>query len=290
MGSKSRSNAPAPVDANATARAQSAANRETAISQANLNMVNQYTPSGSLEYTQRGTASDGTPQYSATQTLTPEQQRIYDYQTQASTTYGRMGNNLLNSVETQFSQPIDYSSLGAAPTYDATFRDQQRQNYITRSQPQWDQRRSSLETQLANQGIGYGSQAYNDAMRSYDQGFNDFLLTADMNAGNMADAEYGRQQRARTNQMNEMYLPRQQTYNELAALNSGTSLQTPSYINTPQTGIQNTDVIGANALQYQGQQNAYNQQMQQQNANMGGLYGLGGSLGGGYLASGGRFW
>ncbi|MFN9114069.1 MAG: hypothetical protein ACK5XN_28720, partial [Bacteroidota bacterium] len=31
-------------------------------------------PFGRLEYTQRGTAPDGTPQYTATQTLSPQQQ------------------------------------------------------------------------------------------------------------------------------------------------------------------------------------------------------------------------
>ena len=289
MGKKSPS-APTPVDATATARAQAGANRETAIAQAGLNSVNQYTPFGSLEYSQSGTWSDGTPRFNATQTLTPQQQRIADLSQNASETYGQTGNALLNNVKGMLSSPVDMSQFGAQPTYDTAFRDAQRQALISRSQPDFDRQRAALETQLANQGIGIGSQAYNDEQQRFQKGYNDFLLGADLNAGNLAGAEYGRMMQGRQNQISEAYMPRQQSLNELAALAGGTQLQAPSFVNTPQTGIANTDIIGAQGLQYQGQQNASNQQMGANNAAMGGLFGLGGALGGGYLAGGGKFW
>jgi hypothetical protein len=281
---KGKQSAPPPVDAAATTRAQAAANKETAVANAQLNMINQETPGGNLEYFQRGTGPDGTPLYTARQTLSPQQQRIFDLQQNASETYGKTGNALLSNVQGMLSKPVDMAQFGAAPTYDTAFRDQQRQNYITRNQPQWDQRKSALETQLANQGITLGSQAYNDAMRTYDQGFNDYLLSADMNASNLAGADYARMMQGRQNQISEAFLPRQQALNEASALANGTQLQSPSWLNTPQSNIANTDVVGANALQYQGQQNAYNQQVSQQNAAMGGLFGLGGA------AIGSKFW
>jgi hypothetical protein len=287
VGKKSPS-APTPVDATATARAQAGANRETAIAQAGLNSVNQYTPFGSLEYSQSGTWSDGTPRFNATQTLTPQQQRIADLSQNASETYGQTGNALLNNVKGMLSSPVDMSQFGAQPTYDTAFRDAQRQALISRSQPDFDRQRAALETQLANQGIGIGSQAYNDEQQRFQKGYNDFLLGADLNAGNLAGAEYARMIQGRQNQISEAYMPRQQSLNELAALAGGTQLQSPSFVNTPQTGIANTDIIGAQGLQYQGQQNAYNQQMGQQNAAMGGLFGLGGAALGGSLAGG--FW
>lgn len=277
MTSKSRPSAPPQIDPQATARAQSTANRETAITQANLNMLNQYTPTGSLEYTQRGTAADGTPQYSATQTLTPDQQRILDLQEQGSIGYGEAGNTLLNNVKNMISTPVDLSQFGAAPTYDAAFRDTQRQNLITRAQPDFDRQRSALETQLANQGIGIGSQAYNDEMQRFQRGYNDFLLGADINAGNVAAGEYGRMQTARQNQINEAYLPRNQELNTLSALLSGNQVSSPSFVNTPQTQVQGVDTLGAYGLN---QQNALTQQSlanSQNNAMMGGLFGLGGA-------------
>ena len=277
MTSKSRPSAPPQIDPQATARAQSTANRETAITQANLNMLNQYTPTGSLEYTQRGTAAVGTPQYSATQTLTPDQQRILDLQEQGSIGYGEAGNTLLNNVKNMISTPVDLSQFGAAPTYDAAFRDTQRQNLITRAQPDFDRQRSALETQLANQGIGIGSQAYNDEMQRFQRGYNDFLLGADINAGNVAAGEYGRMQTARQNQINEAYLPRNQELNTLSALLSGNQVSSPSFVNTPQTQVQGVDTLGAYGLN---QQNALTQQSlanSQNNAMMGGLFGLGGA-------------
>lgn len=289
MGKKSPS-APAPVDATATARAQSSANKETAISQAGLNSVNQYTPFGSLEYSQSGTWADGTPKFSATQTLTPQQQRIADLSQNASETYGQTGNALLNNVKGMLSQPVDMSQFGAQPTYDNAFRDQSYNDLMARSNSTYDRQRQQLETQLANQGITAGSQAYNDAFQPFYQGLNDATIQSRLNAGNLAGAEYGRMMQGRQNQISEAYMPRQQSLNELAALAGGTQLQAPSFVNTPQTGIANTDIIGAQGMQFAGQQNVYNQQMGANNAAMGGLFGLGGSLGGGYLAGGGKFW
>jgi len=290
MGEKRSNNAPAPVDATATARAQGAANKETAISQKGLNADNQYTPTGSLEWSQNGTWSDGTPRFSVTQTLTPQSQRILDLQQNASETYGQTGNALLDNVKGMLSQPVDMSQFGAQPTYDNAFRDQSFNDLMSRSNSTYDRQRQQLETQLANQGITAGSQAYNDAFQPFYQGLNDATIQSRLNAGNLAGAEYARMIQGRQNQIGEAYMPRQQSLNELAALAGGTQLQAPSFVNTPQTGIANTDVIGAQGLQYSGQQNIYNQQIGQQNAAMGGLFGLGGALGGGYLAGGGKFW
>jgi hypothetical protein len=282
--SKERNTAPPQIDPAATARAQSAANKETATTQAQLNMMNQYTPQGSLEYSQNGTWGDGTPKYTATQTLTPNQQRIADLGEQGSIGYGEAGNALLNNVKGMLSTPVDMAQFGAAPTYDENFRLQQRQNMIQRAQPTFDQQRSALETRLANQGIQQGSQAYTAAMDDYNRGFNDFLLGADLNAGNAAAGEYGRMQTARQNQINEAYLPRNQELNTLSALLSGSQVSSPQFVSTPQTQVAGVDTSAALGMN---QQNALMQQQlaaSQSNAMMGGLSGLGGAA----LMS--RFW
>lgn len=54
MGGKSGGRAPDPPDPRETAAAQAAANREAAIAQAQLNMIDQWTPYGSLRYEQIG--------------------------------------------------------------------------------------------------------------------------------------------------------------------------------------------------------------------------------------------
>jgi hypothetical protein len=55
-------------------------------------------------------------------------------------------------------------------------------------------------------------------------------------------------------------------------------MQGPSFMNTPQTGVQGTDVTGPIMQNYQ-------MQMQQRNAAMGGLFGLGAAA-----LSGARYW
>ena len=70
---------------------------------------------------------------------------------------------------------------------------------------------------------------------------------------------------------------RNQPLNETAALLSGNMIQTPQAQAVPQTQVAPTDVIGATMGSYNGQLQAYNQQQQAAAANMGGLYGLGGS-------------
>jgi hypothetical protein len=277
MGSKRSPSAPPQIDPAATARAQGAANKETAITQTGLNAMNQYTPQGSLEYSQNGTWSDGTPRFNVTQTLTPNQQQIADLGEQGAIGYGQAGNQLLGNVRNLISSPVDLSGLGSAPTYDTAFRDAQRQALISRAQPDWDRQRSSLETQLANQGIGIGSQAYNDELTRFQKGYNDFLLGADLNAGNAASAEYGRMRQGRNDRINEAYLPRNQELNTLSALLSGAQVNSPQFTGTPQTQVAGVDTSAALGMN---QQNALMQQQMatsQNNAAMGGLFGLGGA-------------
>ena len=56
---KSAPSPPPPPDPAKTAAAQAAANKETAIAQAKLNMIDEYTPYGSSLYTKRGEVEDG---------------------------------------------------------------------------------------------------------------------------------------------------------------------------------------------------------------------------------------
>ena len=99
--------APAAPDPVATANAQGQMNRETAIAQQGLNSTNQLTPYGNLTYQQIGSWADGTPQFQATQTLAPSEQRQLDLSNQASETYGRAANAQLGQVEDRLSQPFN---------------------------------------------------------------------------------------------------------------------------------------------------------------------------------------
>lgn len=111
MGKKSGPAAPTPPDPMVTAQAQGQMNKDTAITQAGLNRVDQYTPQGSLTYQQNGTWGDGTPRYSQTQTLSPEQQQLYMQQTGiANALNGLAGQNVQRVADTQ-SQNFSYDGM-----------------------------------------------------------------------------------------------------------------------------------------------------------------------------------
>lgn len=76
---------------------------------------------------------------------------------------------------------------------------------------------------------------------------------------------------ARAQGLQERSNLRQQPLNELNALLGSSQVQAPNYGSTPQVGVGGVDLAG-------GIQNQYNQQVQQQQNMMGGLFGLGSSL------------
>ena len=285
-----KSKAPAAPDPYATATAQGQMNRETAQAQAGLNMVDQYTPSGILQYQQIGQWSDGTPRFSATQALAPSEQRQLDLANQAQELYGQAGVSQLQQLQGQMSTPFNPSLSGGVGDYSAMFsrygdpnigRDQVESALMSRMQPQIDRDRAALETRLANQGIGYGSEAYSGAMSDFNRGVNDVRLGALTQAGQdqsrlagLAQQDAGFQNAYRQQSLQEQLALRNQPLNELAALLSGSQVQMPQFTNTPQTGVQGSDLTGAVGQGYAGQMAGYQAKVGQQNATMGAGAGL----------------
>lgn len=274
---KSTPSAPKAPDPYDTADAQASANKETAQAQAELNMINQYTPGGNLEYTQRGVSADGTPQYSATQTLSDEGQQILDLQNQASIGYGQTANNQLGQVSQALSSPIDFSSLGDAPQANQQTWDNAYNALIDRNQPQADQQLQAIQTQLANQGIGIGSEAYNKELARYSSAQNDFGLAAQSAAMGQQTQQYGLDSAARNQAINEMVSQRQIPLNELSALATGTQLQSPSFGSTPQTSVAGTPLADSIYGSYNAEQQNYQNALQQQQAQYSALGSLAGS-------------
>lgn len=106
-----KSSAPAAPDPYASANAQTGLNKDTAITNANLGHVNQYTPFGNLTWNTSGTNADGTPQYNSTISLSPEMQNIYNQQLQQDTALTGTANNLISQVNNQIGKPIDTSGV-----------------------------------------------------------------------------------------------------------------------------------------------------------------------------------
>jgi Chaperone of endosialidase len=245
---------PAP-DPKETAAAQTAMNKETAITQYGLNATNQVTPDGNLSYSQIGSWSDGTPRYEAKQTLSDANQRIYDTNKTTQQNLANIGAAQSAKIGKLLDTPFDASNnaiegrlweLGQA-----------------RLGPMQQQQEDALRTRLANQGIQPGSAAYDAEMRQFNQGKNDANNQLLLN---------GRQQA-----FNELLTERNQPVNEVIGLMSGTQVGQPKFTNTPQTNVAPTDYAGIVNASYQNQMAAWNAQNQSNNAMMGGLFGLAGA-------------
>lgn len=262
----SKPKAPAPPDPMQTAQAQGTMNKETAVAQARLNNVNQYTPYGNLVYSIDG-VNDGVPQWRATQTLSPAEQDALNLSNRAQSLYGQAGVQQLERLQGTLSQPFNPDSASRQRVEEAMF---------ARMQPQMDRDRETMAARLANQGIGLGTEAWRAAQDDWNRGVNDARLATVVAGGN-----------EQSRQLQADLAVRNQPINETAALLTGQMVGTPQFTQTPQTGIQAPDYQGAVAQNYAGQMAGYNSRMQSYGGTMGALGGLGGAaLGGGWTFAG----
>lgn len=243
--------APKAPDPAKTAEAQAQSNKETAIAQYGLNATNQVTPYGNLTYTQIGKWEDGTPRYQASTTLSPEQLKLYQQQTQLGTKLNDLAIGQTDRLTGVLGQPINLSNEAT----EARLMELGRK----RLDPLMAQRKASTEADLINRGIRPGTEAYNRAMTSVGQqendAYNELLL------------------KGRGQSVQEALAERNQPINEISALLSGGQVTSPQFVNTPTPGVNGTDVAGIT-------NNAYQQQMAGYQSKMSGLLGLGTAMGG----------
>ena len=167
-------------------------------------------------------------------------------------------------------QARGYNDTSLADTNTAT------QAILNRLQPTLQQQRSGLETQLSNQGLARGTEAYNNAMRDQNQRENDLYQQAAMQG-----IDLGMRQRQQGLQEQNYFNTRD--INNLNALRSGSQVTTPQF--GPAVGGANYSQAGQN--QYQAALGNYNAQQAASGGLMGGLMGLGGAALGGAGNAGG---
>jgi hypothetical protein len=260
----------APAAPNYTAAAQETAqgNLDAARVATAANRVNQVTPYGNLNYSITGQDPYGNPTWTATQTLSPAQQQLLDYQNQTSIGLGKLSNKGLGYVENMLNTPFDTSKL---PTTGFNPSQSYQDAYMQRLQPQIQQNREALQQQLANKGIDIGSTAYDRALQTQAQRENDLLAAATTQG-------FGVGQQARQSALQEQAYLRNEPLNTLSAVRTGAQVQGPQFVNSAQQATTGgADILGASQMQYNAQMGDFNaQQAAQQNFNQG-LMGLGGA-------------
>lgn len=262
MGGKS--SAPAPTNPKDTAAASTSTNVGTGIANAFMNNTNQVTEDGTLTYDQTGTyvwndpytgKSYDIPTFTATQTLSDEQKAIKTQNDGASLNLATLANKQADFLNDYTDDNFSYNT-GEHEAWATNLYDQQNQDRISQGD-------EALRTRLSNQGIQAGSEAYDREMGNYYDSIgnqrNDFLLDSYQTGFQSAQAA------------------RNQPINEITALMSGSQVSQPSFTNTNSYNIPTTDVAGIINNSYQQELGAYQSQQAQQNAVLGGLFGLGSS-------------
>ena len=232
------------------------------------NRVNQVTPYGSLNYAITGSDPYGNPTWTATQSLSPDQQSLYNYDIATSKGLGELQQKGLGYVSNMLDQPFDTSTLvktGFDPSQ--SYQDA----YMKRLAPQLAQSREQLDQQLANQGIKLGSEAYNRAKALQAQKENDILLGATTQG-------FGVGQQARQQGFQELAYQRNEPINTLNAVRSGSQVTGPSFVNSAQQATTaGPDYMGAAGLTGQANIANANAENARTNAMMSGLFSLGGA-------------
>lgn len=192
MGKKSQPAAPAVPDYAAAATAQGAANLDAARIGAELTNTNQVTPYGSQTFTRDPGGSD---QWTSTISFSPEQQALYDRQTQGQLALANTGTGMLGRVQDAFAQPVDTSqfptrvnsvdganyNMYSGPTDAAVssvdmskldggqVRDALYRKATAQLDPQYKQAEDDMRTRLLNSGVREGSEAFTREMNNFNQ-------------------------------------------------------------------------------------------------------------------------
>lgn len=277
--------APAPPDPRETASAQTGTNIGTAIANSQMQMVDQYTPNGSLTYTLRGGGdisdipnrnnliSDQSgsfynytdpftgqtyqiPRYESRIELSEDQQAINDLNNDAQINLAGTAADQSSFLRDYLGEPADFDTQEIEGRLDELGRQ--------RLDPRFERQENDLRTRLANQGIAPGSEAYD---REMDR------LAYDRN-----DAYNNLYLQGRGQAFQELAAKRNQPINEITALLSGSQVSQPNVRPITPQGAATTDVAGIINQNYQDRLNVWQQEQANRQSLMGGLFGAGATL------------
>lgn len=238
---------PEPLNVGAVTQQANTQNTANAFQNASFNRINQQDQFGnSLSYQQNGTDDKGNPVFSANQ----QQGELGQQYTQGLAGLGQQ----------YFQQAGQRPDLGSQATFDQAY------GYASANlEPRMQRAQDAKYNQLRNQGLDPTSEAFKSAS-------NDLALQQNEARNNLVTNIQGQM-------FNQGLQNRQQQMQELQpGVNFGQQVMQPGYVNAPQVGVQNVDVAGLNTAAKADEWKGYQADVSKQNAMMGGLAGIGGSL------------
>lgn len=145
---------------------------------------------------------------------------------------------------------------------------------------------NQAQQQQFQQGLQAGTFANEAQREAYQQ---EALRAQFSNAASAQHAQvwqqaFNAQNASRNQYIQEQYAKRNQPINEISALLSGSQVSNPNFVNTPTGQIANTDIAGIINNRFSQDLDTYKQQSQNFNSTMGGIFGLLGGIGRGFLS------
>jgi hypothetical protein len=289
MGKKAPAPPPTPDYAGA-AVAQGAANLESARATARLSNPNTYTPYGTQLVSYEGDIP------TIRQTLTPTAQKTLEAQQGVELSLANLGAKGAQTASGVLDKPfsfggpdvqtsLDLSNVAKMPV-NAGMTGQEA--IMQRLEPSLARQRTSTETNLINQGLRPGTEAYDNAINLLGQQETDARTQAVLQGLNLdiganqqgfgqalESGKFGNT--AQQQALAEAIQLRQLPLNEITALMSGSQIQNPQFGAYSGSTVQPAPIFAGTQAQGAFDQNNYNQQVSQANAATAGLYSLGGA-------------
>lgn len=270
--------APSPPDPYKTADAQTQANNASAAYNASIGNANTTNPYGSQIntiagynniYNDKGKVTGRAPQWQQTTTLSPEQQKLYELETQAKTNFGQTAVNQSNYIRDTLSKPFTTEGMQAWATPNAP-GDVRQDNEPTdraaieaaimgRYNSDAERTNAAQGAQLAAKGLSPGTAAYGTVDEAQHRARTDAVQQAYLASGSESRAAQDAYNKAtqqkydmgnsfaaflnnlRQGQVSEGLTLRNQPLNEASALMSGGQVTVPQFQgwNAPSTSPAN---------------------------------------------------
>jgi hypothetical protein len=266
--------APPPPDYRGAAEETHAGNLEMLEMQTRANRPTQITPWGEVQWTE-GPGGQWTQEV----LLSPEQQAALDSQLGLQAQRSELAGGMMGRVEREFGDTMDWSQfqelagpLDRGQKYYDEAGDALYSRATSRLDPQWEAKRESTASQLRNQGLRPGDEAYDRQMEFLSQqetdAYQQAQFGATIGAGQEASRMFGLDQQAanyqntlRQQQIAEEMQRRGFSLNEINAILHGQQVGMPSQpgFNAAER-ISGADYTGAARDTYSAEMDAFNAQ------------------------------
>jgi hypothetical protein len=266
-----------------------------------LSNPNVYSPYGNQTVTYQGDIP------TVTQTLTPAAQKTLEQQQALGFKLTDLAGRGFSAVDKSLATPFSFGGPSVQTSLDTSGIAQMPINagttgqeaIMSRLEPSMAKNRVSTETQLINQGLRPGTEAYDNAINLLSQQENDqrtqavlqglgLDITANTQGFNQALQGGQFANTAQQQALAQAIQERQMPLNEVNALVEGSQIQNPQFGAYQGSNVAPAPIANATTLQGQFDQNTYNQNVGSYNQQLAGLYSLGGAGAYGYGKSLGK--